>query len=129
MDGWQLWGIGILVSLAISVSAFFIKRAFSRKDKERAERDAKWEKEQTELKEQILGELRNFRTENEKRHCKNEEHIKKVEDKLNDTLENLPKVYTLREDWMRFSSSIDRKLDGINDLLIQILRGGKQGNE
>jgi hypothetical protein len=126
---WLGWVIPTVFTLAISIAAFFIKRSINKKDKEREAKDAKWEQEQRDLKDLIVSELKSFRTENEDRHCKTEAHVQKVEERLNKTLQELPIYYTLRDDWQRSTSNIDRKLDGIQNTLIQIYRGGKQGNE
>ena len=126
---WLGWAVPTAFALATSIAAFFIKRSINKKDRERAAKDAKWEKDQTELKELILGELKNFRMENDDRHCKTEQRVERVEERLNKTLQDLPKEYTMREDWLRFSTNIDRKLDAIQGMLIQFFRGGKQQNE
>ena len=126
---WAGWAIPTVFGLATGIAAYFIKRSINKKDRERAEKDAKWEQSQRELRTLIVGELKQFREENEARHCRTEAHVQQVEERLNRTLQALPKEYTLREDWLRFSSNIDRKLDSIQGLLIQIIRGGKQDHE
>lgn len=126
---WLAWAIPTVFSLVTGTIAYFAKRSINKRDKEREAKDAKWEQEQREMKELILDQLKTFSTENEKRHKQNEEHICQVEKRLNETLQDMPKVYTLREDWLRFSSNIDRKLEQIHGLLIEIIRGGKRGNE
>lgn len=53
----------------------------------------------------------------DKRLAKLEDHMHGVEDKLNETIANMPFIYTTREDFIRITASHDRKLDQIIALL------------
>lgn len=57
----------------------------------------------------------------EKRISAQEARTREVEDKLNNTIKDLPFLYTLREDFIRAQANHDRKLDQIITLLT---RGG-----
>ncbi len=130
---WLGWAVPTVFSIVIGVIAFFAKRTINKRDKAREAKDAKWEQDQQEMKKLITDGFKTFREENEKRHCKTEDRIGKVEERLNETLRQLPEKYTLREDWMRFSSKIDIKLDNIQESILNVLapivRGGKGSNE
>ena len=126
---WLGWAIPTAFGLATGVAAYFIKRSINKKDRERTAKDAKWEKDQQDLKDEILCELQRYHKETAGRLQKLEIGYEKLDNKLRETLENLPKEYTSREDWLRFSSKIDMKLDGIQNLIIDLFKGGKGKNE
>lgn len=126
MSVWLQWGVNLLTITFIGLIGFFAKRYMTQNDKRLEEKDVQRAKQLAEMEHKILGELERFRTENDKRHSKTEERVERVEERLNKTLQELPTMYTLREDWLRTSSDINRKLDKITDILI---RGGKASNE
>jgi uncharacterized protein HemX len=126
MSVWLQWGVNLLTITFIGLIGFFAKRYMTQNDKRLEEKDAQRAKQLAGMEHKILGELERFRTENDKRHSKTEERVERVEERLNKTLQELPTMYTLREDWLRTSSDINRKLDKITDILI---RGGKASNE
>ena len=53
---------------------------------------------------------------------KTELKVDKLEERLNKSMQEMPLLYTLREDWFRSNAAIDRKLDSIIDLIV---KGGK----
>lgn len=59
----------------------------------------------------------------ERRMQEDEEHVRRIESKLNSTIGEMPFLYTLREDFIRANASHERKLDQIITLLT---RGGNE---
>lgn len=55
----------------------------------------------------------------EKRMTAQEQHTHDVEEKLNQTIREMPYLYTLREDFIRSTANHDRKLDQIISLLMK----------
>lgn len=107
MGDWLQWGINLITVTAIGLIGWFAKRTLNQIDERQKNTESK-----------ILAELERYRTEEAARHAKAETRIERVEERLNHTLQELPTMYTLREDWLRTSSAIDRKLDKIMDLLM-----------
>lgn len=59
---------------------------------------------------------------------KMEKRIDEQEDKLNKTINDLPFLYTLREDFIRAQANNDRKLDQINSKLDRVLAQGMRAD-
>lgn len=96
MDGkWAFWLATTIIGLMISGLVFFIKKQFS--DLEKAN-------------EQIHADSVQAR---EKLNAR----IEKLEMKLQTTIEEMPYKYTLREDFIRAVSGLERKIDKILDAL------------
>lgn len=122
MPEWIQWAVNLLVVSGIGLIGYLAKRMLNQIDKKLEALEKQQTERQAETERKIIGELERFRAEDDKRHGKTEERMSKVEDRLNKTLQELPALYVMREDWLRTSSAIDRKLDKITDILI---RGGK----
>lgn len=58
-----------------------------------------------------IGEIKSAITKLEKADKENSEEITKVHDELNALKADLPLIYVTREDFIRVSNNIDRKLD------------------
>lgn len=58
-----------------------------------------------------IGEIKSAITKLEKADKENSEEIAKVHDELNALKADLPLIYVTREDFIRVSNNIDRKLD------------------
>lgn len=54
---------------------------------------------------------------------KNEEKLEELENKFNDFKETIPLHYTLKDDFIRAMSNVDRKLDKITDILSGLKKG------
>jgi uncharacterized protein HemX len=127
MSEWLQWGINLLVVTAVGLIGFFAKRTLTQIDARHEEAAKRLEEQQRKSEEKILKELERFRADNDSRHQKTELRMERVEDRLNKTLQEMPTMYTLREDWLRTSSDIARKLDKITDILIN--GGGRRSEE
>lgn len=55
-----------------------------------------------------------------------DDRLSELEREIESLRRELPLEYVLREDWIRFSSSMDHKLDRLNDKLSQLLMGQAQ---
>lgn len=64
----------------------------------------------------------------DKRLTMQEERTREVESKLNKTIADMPFIYTTREDFIRATASLDRKLDNTERKLDQILTMISRGN-
>ena len=96
MDPKIWWVITTVLTLMIGVIGYLYKRSVSLA-----------ERRETEIKRDIE-EL--------------DRSIKELDAKLNQTIKEMPYLYTLREDHIRIMASVERRLDKITDLL----QGGKQ---
>lgn len=90
---WETWALPLIFTLLIGALGFFLKR---------------WINEVKESQERIHQETREANRETNER-------IDKLEEKLQATIEQLPYQYTLREDFIRSVSGLERKLDKILD--------------
>lgn len=90
---WEAWALPLIFSLLIGALGFFLKR---------------WINDVKESQERI-------HKENQESIKKTNERVDKLEEKLQATIEQLPYQYTLREDFIRSVSGLERKLDKILD--------------
>lgn len=95
MSNWTFWVATTVIGLMISGLMFFIKKQFT--DLEKAN-------ERTHAESVKAREALNSR-------------IEKLEVKLQTTIEEMPYKYTLREDFIRAVSGLERKIDKILDAL------------
>lgn len=96
----------MVLTTVIGVIAFFLKRTLTQIEHRQTTAEAAM-KAQVDVLKQEMGQ----------RHDKIEGRVEKLEGRLNTTLQEMPTMYTLREDWLRSSAAIDRKLDKIMDIL------------
>lgn len=118
------WIVNLVVVTAVGLLGYFGKRTLTQIDRHQEDMGKRMAESQRDTERKILTEIERMRADMDERQRKAESRIERVEERLNKTLQEMPTVYTLREDWLRTSSSIDRKLDKIMDMLIG--RGGHE---
>ena len=65
----------------------------------------------------------------DKRMKDQEDRTRELEEKLNNTVSQLPFLYVTREDFIRSTSSFERKLDKIHDMIATGLANGGIKND
>lgn len=106
MSDWLFWLITTAVVTALGIIAFFIKKLVT---------DA--EKRDAETRQQFTQTLSNMENKFTAAIADTKLDIRKVEDKLNNLMENLPLTFTLRDDFIRSMSNVEAKLNKILDRL------------
>lgn len=97
MEWWIQTIISMVMTVTVGIIGFFVKRALTQNDQRQAQ----------------------FKQEMCERLDKTEDRADKLESRLNKLLQELPMLYTLREDWLRSNANIDQKLDRITDLIVE----------
>lgn len=93
MDQWIYWAVTTVSTLLIGALAWFIKRTLD----------------------ELRKENETIRREFAKQFDTQAARMDKLESKMQETIETLPYRYTLREDFIRAVSGLERKIDKVLD--------------
>ena len=110
---WVFWVAGVVVTTAIGVIAYYLKRERQQQDKQNAAMMDAISK----LTDSFDAGCEKIRKEVSANQAAQEKRIEKVEQKLNDFIEAAPYKYTLRDDFIRSLGGVEQKLNKILDKL------------
>ena len=107
MNQWIFWAVGLATTTVIGIIAFFLKRTYTG-----------FESKMAELREDSNAQVRHAQEAFQKENAAIREDFrasmdslgKRIE-KVENTIQDMPYKYTLKEDFIRSMSAVDKKLD------------------
>jgi len=115
MEAWiqRLFDVGL--ASVIGIVAYFLKRTLTH-----------IEERQKSTEDTLIQRLDTLKQENETRINKTDKDVEHLRERLDGIVEALPRQYVQKEDWLLNNQNIDRKLDRIMEILMNMKGRGAE---
>ena len=115
MQQYVFWIVTTMMGLVIAIIGYFIKRTLTH-----------IEDRQKSTEETLIKRLDSLKQESEARTNKTDQDVERLRERLDGMIEALPRQYVQKEDWLLGNQTVDRKLDRIMEILMDLKGRGTE---